>query len=142
MTNAEPNGPLFNRRLRRWALSDYLGLEEADPAGEPRSPEGREEYEGTFATVSTIDAIRVDGDHLLMDSSATPELVAQLGNDVDVHEDPIPLWMLPGRATALSSTPVPMPARAATSSGMSPDGSSASTITGGSPRAASSDATR
>ena len=96
MTNAEPNGPLFNRRLRRWALSAYLGLEEADPVGEPRSPEDLEDYAGTFATVSNIDVIRVDGDHLLMDSSATPELVAQLGNDVDVHEDPIPLWMLPG----------------------------------------------
>ena len=74
----------------------YLGIQDADPIGEPRSAEELAEYEGTFATVSTIDAIRVNDDHLLLESTSTPEVIAQLGEDVDVHEDPIPLWMLAG----------------------------------------------
>jgi CubicO group peptidase (beta-lactamase class C family) len=96
LTNAEPHGPLFNRRIRDWALETYLGLEEADPVHEPRPAESLAEYAGTYATVAVVLKVSVDGDHLLLDAEPTPELIAQLGDDADHREEPIPLGMLPG----------------------------------------------
>ncbi len=95
LTNSEPNGPVFNRRIRRWALATYLGVNETDPAHEPRSTERLAEYAGRYETVSNIFDVRVDGDHLLMKSRASAALIAQLGEDVDTDEEPIPLWMIP-----------------------------------------------
>ena len=39
LTNAEPNGPLFNHRISEWALETYLGLVEPDLVPEARSAE-------------------------------------------------------------------------------------------------------
>ena len=39
--------------------------------------------------------VTVDGDHLLVDYLPKPELIAQLGEDADYHEPPVPIGMLP-----------------------------------------------
>ena len=52
LTNAEPNGPLFNRRISEWALETYLGLVEPDLVPEPRSAEALAEYAGSYETVA------------------------------------------------------------------------------------------
>lgn len=96
LTNAEPSGPLFNRRIRAWALETYLGLTQTDPPHEPRSPEYLDEYAGTYEDVALVMTVTVDSDHLLLDWQAKPELIAQLGEDADSKEDPSPLGMLPG----------------------------------------------
>jgi CubicO group peptidase (beta-lactamase class C family) len=96
MTNAEPNGPLFNRRLRRWAFETYLGLRTTDPVHEPRTPETLAEYAGIYETVAVVMKVTVDGDHLLMDAEPKPEFILALGDDQDHREPPMPLGMLPG----------------------------------------------
>lgn len=96
LTNAEPNGPRFNRLMRRWALEIYLGLSEPDPVHEPRTSEQLADYAGTYGTFSSTLTVSVNEDHLLLEQAATPELVEQLGDDVDYHEPPIPLGMLAG----------------------------------------------
>jgi CubicO group peptidase (beta-lactamase class C family) len=96
LTNAEPNGPLFNRRISAWAMETYLGLVEPDLVPEARPAEGLDEYAGSYETVAVIMTVSVAGDHLLLDTVPTPELIAQLGEDADYHEPPVPLGMLPG----------------------------------------------
>ena len=96
LTNAEPNGPLFNRRISAWALETYLGLVEPDLVSEARSAEALAEYAGAYETVAVVMTVTVEGDHLLVDTVPKPELIAQLGEDADHHEPPVPLGMLPG----------------------------------------------
>ncbi len=54
LTNAEPNGPLFNRRIRDWALEAFLGLVEDEPVPEPRSAGELEPYAGRYETVASL----------------------------------------------------------------------------------------
>jgi hypothetical protein len=96
LTNAEPNGPLFNRRIKEWALETYLGIVEPDPSHEPRSAEALADYPGSYETVAESMTVTVEGDHLLLDGEPKPELIAQLGADADYREPPTPLGMLPG----------------------------------------------
>jgi CubicO group peptidase (beta-lactamase class C family) len=51
LTNAEPVGSLFNRRIRRWAFETYLGIRETDPTPEPRSADDLAAYAGSYETV-------------------------------------------------------------------------------------------
>ncbi|MGI8657847.1 MAG: serine hydrolase domain-containing protein [Candidatus Limnocylindria bacterium] len=95
LTNAEPNGPLFNRRIREWALEAFLGLVATAPEPEPRSTESLAAYVGRYETVSSLIDVNVDGDHLCMEVVPTAEFVAQLGEDADHTEPPVPLRMLP-----------------------------------------------
>ena len=95
LTNAEPNGPLFNHRISEWALETYLGLVEPDLVPEARSAEALAEYAGSYETVAVVLTVTVDGDHLLVDYVPKPELIAQLGEDADYHEPPVPIGMLP-----------------------------------------------
>jgi CubicO group peptidase (beta-lactamase class C family) len=96
LTNIGPNGPRFNRRVRDWAFEEYLGLTRTDPTPEPRSADDLIQYAGTYETVATILTVRVDGDRLTVEVIPKPELIAQLGEDADHREPPIPLGMLPG----------------------------------------------
>lgn len=95
LTNAEPNGPLFNHRIGEWALETYLGLVEPDLVPEARPAETLAQYAGTYETVAVVLTVTVDSDHLLIDEVPKPELIAQLGEDADYHEPPSPLGMLP-----------------------------------------------
>ena len=96
LTNGEPNGPLFNKRMRAWAFETYLGLSAEPPTPEPRPAEALAEYAGSFASVAAVLLITVDGDHLLMDGKPTAEFIEQWGADADFEDEPMPLWMLPG----------------------------------------------
>jgi len=96
LTNAEPTGPLFNRLIKRWAFETYLGIEETDAVHEPRTAESLADYVGTYGTFSIVMTVTIDGDHLVVQAKPTPELIAQLGSDVDHDEPPEPLGMLPG----------------------------------------------
>ena len=95
LTNAEPNGPLFNRRIKEWALETFLDLVEPDLVPEPRSADGLAEYAGHYADSSIEYDVAVDGDHLLSVWEPTAELIAQLGEDADYREPPVPTRMLP-----------------------------------------------
>jgi CubicO group peptidase (beta-lactamase class C family) len=96
LTNAEPNGPLFNRRISAWAMETYLALVEPDLVPQARPPEALAEYAGSYETVAVVMTVTVEGDHLLVDTVPKPELIAQLGEDADYHEPPVPVGMLPG----------------------------------------------
>ena len=96
LTNAEPNGTLFNHRIGEWALETYLGLVEPELVPEARSAEALAEYAGSYQTVAAVMTVTVDGDHLLLDTVPTPEFITQLGEDADYHEPPSPLGLLPG----------------------------------------------
>jgi CubicO group peptidase (beta-lactamase class C family) len=94
MTNAEPNGPLFNRRIRAWAFETYLGLRATDPVHEPRAQEALAEYAGTYETVAVVMKVTVEDDQLRMEVEPKPEFIAALGDDQDHTEPPMPLGML------------------------------------------------
>jgi CubicO group peptidase (beta-lactamase class C family) len=96
LTNQEPNGPQFNKRIRAWAFEHYLGLRKTDVVHEPRPAETLAEYAGTYRSVAVILTVSVNDDHLLLDVAPTPDLVAQLGDDANYREEPIPLGMLAG----------------------------------------------
>jgi CubicO group peptidase (beta-lactamase class C family) len=96
LTNAEPNGPLLNKRIRAWALETYLGLEVSAPTPEPRAAAALAEYAGSYASVAAVLTITVNGDHLLMEARPTPAFIAQWGPDADVVEEPSLVGMLPG----------------------------------------------
>lgn len=96
MTNAEPNGPLFNRRIRHWAFETYLGLRATEPVPEPRTAEALAEFAGTYETVAVVMKVTVEDDHLRMEVEPKPEFIAALGDDQDHVEPPMPLGMLPG----------------------------------------------
>lgn len=96
LTNVEPNGPLFNRRIREWAFETYLGLKASDPVPEARPAAALAEYAGRYEDVATVVTVSVDGDHLSLEGEPKPELIEQLGEDADHTEEPIPLGMLPG----------------------------------------------
>lgn len=97
LTNAEPNGSLFNRRIRAWALEAYLGLTQADPVPEPRPADALAEYAGSYATIASLFTVSVNGNGLLLTSDPTPELLEQLGPDAEEHEE-MPLGMLRGNS--------------------------------------------
>jgi len=96
LTNAEPAGPRFNREIQRWAFETYLDLPETDAVAEPRPVESLLDFVGTYRTFSIVMTVAVEGDHLLVRAMPTPEVVAQLGSDVDHEDPPDPLGMLPG----------------------------------------------
>ena len=96
LTNAEPNGPLFNKRITDWAFETYIGLVETDPVPEPREADALAEYAGTYETVAVVMKVSIQDDHLLLDTEPKPELIAQLGEDADYREPPIPLGLLSG----------------------------------------------
>ena len=95
LTNIEPNGPLFNRRIKEWALETFLQLVEPDLVPEPRSADGLADYAGRYADSAIIYDIAVDGDHLRSVWEPTAELITQLGEDADYSEPPVPTRMLP-----------------------------------------------
>ena len=95
LTNVEPNGPLFNRRIKEWALETFLELVEPDLVPEPRSADALAVYAGRYADSSIIYDVAVDGDHLRSVWEPTAELIAQLGEDADHREPPVPTRMLP-----------------------------------------------
>jgi CubicO group peptidase (beta-lactamase class C family) len=95
LTNAEPNGPLFNRRIRDWALESFLGLVATDPEPAPRETDDLAAYAGRYVNSSALIDVAVERDHLSLTVTPTPELIAQLGDDADYVEPPVPLRMLP-----------------------------------------------
>ena len=95
LTNAEPNGPLFNRRIRDWALETFLQLVEPDLIPEQRSADALAAYAGRYADSSIVYDVAVDADHLQSVWEPTAELIAQLGEDANFREPPVPLRMLP-----------------------------------------------
>jgi len=94
-TNAEPNGPLFNRRIRDWAFEAYLGLVAEAPMPEPRSADVLAAYAGQFRTAGSIIDVAADGDHLAATFRPTLEFIEALGPDTDHVEPPVPMRMLP-----------------------------------------------
>ena len=95
LTNIEPNGPLFNRRIKDWALETFLQLVKPDPVPEQRSTDALADYAGRYADSSIVYDVAVDGDHLRTVWEPTAELIAQLGEDADHREPPVPTRMLP-----------------------------------------------
>jgi CubicO group peptidase (beta-lactamase class C family) len=95
LTNAEPNGPLFNRRIRAWALETFLGLVEADAAPAPRMADELAAYAGRYETVAVFIDIAVEDDHLSSTVTPKPGFIEALGDDADHVEPPTPIRLLP-----------------------------------------------
>ena len=96
LTNAEPNGPLFNRRISGLGAGDLSGARRArrGPRGAVRRGLGR-------VRGSVRDRRGPDDGHgrrrppPRWRTLPKPELIAQLGEDADYHEPPVPIGMLP-----------------------------------------------
>lgn len=94
-TNAEPNGPLFNRRIRDWAFEHFLGLASEPPLPEARTTDALAAYAGHYETAGSMIDIAVEGDHLSATFRPTPEFIESLGADADHVGPPVPMRMLP-----------------------------------------------
>jgi CubicO group peptidase (beta-lactamase class C family) len=95
MTNGEPNGHLFNRRIKDWAHETLLGLVETDPVPGPRSAEELAGYTGRYETAAVHIDVVIDGDHLSATFLPTPEFIEALGEDADYVEPPMDVRLLP-----------------------------------------------
>lgn len=100
MTNCGPNGPQFNRALRKWALQECLGIAEAEPEPELLDDAALAEYAGHYATVAVDVYITAEAGRLSLKVEAKPETIAAMredGADLDeVEQPPILVGMLPG----------------------------------------------
>lgn len=96
LTNCGPGGRTLNTRLSRWVREAYLGLSEAPPAVEPRDRDALDEYAGSYATFAVVLDVETDGGGLLLATTPTPEILAQLGEDADEDWPPEPLGFLAG----------------------------------------------
>ena len=96
LTNCDPNGPEFNEKLLRWALEAYLGLVVRDPEPESRTPQALEEYLARYQTVADVFDVTAEDGGLVVRTTPTPELIAQLGEDADTEEPPFPIGLLAG----------------------------------------------
>jgi CubicO group peptidase (beta-lactamase class C family) len=94
LTNGEPYGPVFNRRIAQWALEHFLGLVASKPVPAPRNTDALAPYAGRYEDPAIVFEITADGDHLRMEYEPTAQLIGQLGEDADYREPPVPLRML------------------------------------------------
>ena len=95
MTNGEPNGHLFNRRIKEWALETLLGLVETDPVPGPRSADELSAFVGRYETAAVWIDVVADGDHLSATFLPKPEYVEALGEDADYVEPPMDVRFIP-----------------------------------------------
>ena len=95
MTNGEPNGHLFNRRIKEWAFESFLGLTETDPVPGPRSADELSAFVGRYETAAVWIDVVADGDHLSATFLPKPEYVEALGEDADYVEPPMDVRFIP-----------------------------------------------
>jgi len=99
LTNCGPNGPQFNDAVVRWALEAYLGVVEDEPAPERRTPADLADYEGRYATHTSVSDVRVRDGGLEVSVTYRREAMPEsLHEQLDAEEaqPPLPLGMLPG----------------------------------------------
>jgi hypothetical protein len=95
MTNGEPNGHLFNRRVKEWALERFLGLVRPDLIPGSRSADELAAYVGRYETAAAWIDVVMDGDHLSATFTPTPDFIEALGDDADYVEPPMDVRLLP-----------------------------------------------
>ena len=92
MTNADPNGPEFNKVLQKWALMHYLGVDDADPVGVRLADDELAPYLGEFETIAAWVRIGAAEGQLRIEVELKPEMaekMAAMGEDVSVQQPPI-----------------------------------------------------
>jgi hypothetical protein len=100
MSNCGPNGSEFNHRIVRWALEEYLGLSDPEPAA-LRLPDAElAPYLGRFETIAaTVDITTGEG-RLSAAVTIKPEMAKVMhesGEEVPDEQPPILLALLAGK---------------------------------------------
>jgi CubicO group peptidase (beta-lactamase class C family) len=100
MANCGPNGAEFNHKIVRWALEEYLGLADPEPAA-LRLPDAElAAYIGSFETIAaTVDITAGEG-RLSATVTLKPEMAKVLheaGEEVPGEQPAIPLALLAGK---------------------------------------------
>ncbi|HKT83874.1 MAG TPA: serine hydrolase domain-containing protein [Solirubrobacterales bacterium] len=99
MTNSSPGGSRLEGEIVKWAFKEYAGIgEPAEPAPLDLTAAQLREYAGTYATDAVILKVKVDGDHLVVQSKLRPAtLKALVAEGEDPPEaPPFPVKITPG----------------------------------------------
>jgi CubicO group peptidase (beta-lactamase class C family) len=100
MANCGPNGAEFNHKIVHWALEEYLGLTDPEPAA-LRLPDAElAAYIGSFETIAATVDITAGGGRLSATVTLKPEMAKVLheaGEEVPDEQPAIPLALLAGR---------------------------------------------
>ena len=98
MTNCGPNGPVFNERLLRWALENYLGVVEDEPEPVRLSEDAGARYVGTYETILLYCDVTFRAGQLATNIRVRPEMADTLraaGQDPDERQPELLLGILP-----------------------------------------------
>jgi CubicO group peptidase (beta-lactamase class C family) len=96
LSNAGPNGVLFNQAVVRWALETYLGLVDRDPEPLPYDEAQAREIVGRYETGPQLLAIHTDGAGLTLEVGIKPEIRAAGGIEMPPDYPPAEIGLLPG----------------------------------------------
>lgn len=99
LTNSGPNGPVFMREVRRWALAESLGVDEADPEPLHLHADALAPYAGEYESIAATCAVTPTDGGLRLAIAIRPEFAEQLREAGEsAPEDPPPflIGLLPG----------------------------------------------
>ena len=96
LSNAGPDGIAFNHAVLRWALEEYLGIEDRDPEPLPYVPARARELVGTYANDAMTFTVTTDGAGLTLDVELKPELRAESNKELPPNPPPMPFGLLAG----------------------------------------------
>ncbi|GAA4980116.1 serine hydrolase domain-containing protein [Actinopolymorpha pittospori] len=98
LSNAGPNGVLFNQEVVRWALQTYLGVTDQDPEPLPYEEARSREIVGGYANDVMTLSIDADGAGLSLEVLIRPEIRAAADKELPPDYAPAAIGLLPGDA--------------------------------------------
>lgn len=96
LSNAGPNGILFNQAVVRWALETYLGVVDRDPEPLPYDETRAHEVVGRYETEAQLLAIRAESAELTLAVGIKPEIRAAADTEMPPDYPPAEIGLLPG----------------------------------------------
>jgi CubicO group peptidase (beta-lactamase class C family) len=96
LSNAGPDGTLFNQAVVRWALQTYLGVTDRDPEPLPYDQARAQEFTGTYENDAMTLVIRADRVRLTLEVDIKPEIRAAADKELPPGYPPAEMGLLPG----------------------------------------------
>jgi CubicO group peptidase (beta-lactamase class C family) len=97
LSNAGPDGILFNQAVVRWALQTYLGLIDRDPIPLPYDDPSAREIAGRYENDVMTLTISTDGAGLTLEVLMKPEIRAAADKELPPDHAPFEFGLLPGK---------------------------------------------
>ncbi|MFD9123823.1 serine hydrolase domain-containing protein [Kitasatospora sp. NPDC059571] len=97
LSNAGPDGILFNQAVVRWALQTHLGVADRDPQPLPHDETWARQVAGHYEIDAMTLTVATDGTGLTLDVRIRPEIRAASETEIPPDHAPAGLGRLPGR---------------------------------------------